>query len=259
MDKIVAHSTILLRRFVLIYHVLPIKVLRPTGQIINHKTPNWCQYFTRTSGEHYVNKVIHVLVFMRGSSYHVTSLKTQISEHVRSIDITDLEIPKSGAVITVSPKVKGNFCLSCCPQKYLIHSAQLPDTRSPLLFITFNTNKTTQDIQDKNKAKPGDFDTYYKCHDILPEKFILFVSYTVLTFSHESESNNLFLFSSVTVVHECPEQTTTFLHAVNPSVTSGATSAFSTNRGVRCLGVYTADSPSRHPHASSGEQVEVDC
>ena len=38
-----------------------------------------------------------------------------------------------------------------------------------------------------------------------------------------------------------------YLHMVNLRVTSGATSAFSTNRGVHNISMYTAGSPSRHP------------
>ena len=40
--------------------------------------------------------------------------------------------------------------------------------------------------------------------------------------------------------------TLTCLHAVNLRVTSGTTSAFSTNTGAHCTSMYTADSPSRH-------------
>ena len=41
--------------------------------------------------------------------------------------------------------------------------------------------------------------------------------------------------------------TLTSLHAVNLRVMSGATTVFSTNRGVHCISVYTAGPPSRHP------------
>ena len=41
--------------------------------------------------------------------------------------------------------------------------------------------------------------------------------------------------------------TLTRLPAVNLRVMSGATPAFSTNRGVHCTSVYTAGMPSRHP------------
>ena len=39
----------------------------------------------------------------------------------------------------------------------------------------------------------------------------------------------------------------TCLHVVNVRVTSGATPAFSTNRGEHYISSYTTDSPSRHP------------
>ena len=41
--------------------------------------------------------------------------------------------------------------------------------------------------------------------------------------------------------------TLTCLCMVNLRAMSGTTSAFSTNRGVHCISVYTADWPSRHP------------
>ena len=42
----------------------------------------------------------------------------------------------------------------------------------------------------------------------------------------------------------CLTCTHTCLHAVNLRVTSGATPAFSTNRGVHCISMYTAGPPS---------------
>ena len=41
--------------------------------------------------------------------------------------------------------------------------------------------------------------------------------------------------------------TLTCLYAVNLRVTSGATAAFSTNRGVHCISMCTAGPPSGHP------------
>ena len=46
--------------------------------------------------------------------------------------------------------------------------------------------------------------------------------------------------------------TITCLCVVNLRVTSGATPAFSTNRGVHCISVYTAGPPSRHPSCKQG-------
>ena len=48
--------------------------------------------------------------------------------------------------------------------------------------------------------------------------------------------------------------TLTCLHAVNLRVTSGATSAFSTHRGVHCISMYTTGLPSRLPTC---KQLEV--
>ena len=47
----------------------------------------------------------------------------------------------------------------------------------------------------------------------------------------------------------------TCLHALNPRVTSGATPAFFTNRGVHCIGVYTAGLPSGHPPCGRGQAI----